>query len=94
MRGASRPPAALSWFTRPGTTLRCPAAIAATPASATSAASPTTMSGALSKASVSAASANPVRVRPGLSVVRETPVPDSSPCTASEKDCTNALLAA
>ena len=38
--------------------------------------------------------ANSVRVKPGESVVTLTPVPPSSACTASENDCTNALLAA
>ena len=44
--------------------------------------------------SAPAACSNSVRVKPGHSEVTDTPVPDSSECTASEKECTNALLAA
>ena len=39
-------------------------------------------------------SPNSVWVKPGDSVVTLTPVPPSSACTASENDCTNALVAA
>ena len=34
------------------------------------------------------------QVSAGVSEVTDTPVPDSSECTASENECTNALLAA
>ena len=79
----------------PGIAVRRPATIASTPARATSGASMHRKPGIAASASPAPAfSPNSVCVKPGHRQVTLTPVPPSSACTASENDCTNALLAA
>ena len=90
-----RPPIMLARFSSPGIAVRRPATIASTPARATSGASIQRNPGIMLSASpASAVSRNSVWVKPGHRQVTLTPVPPSSACTASENDCTNALLAA
>ena len=79
----------------PGTTVRLPASMPSIACRATAPASIQVKSGNFAAASSApAASSNSVRVKPGHSEVTDTPVPASSEWTASEKECTNALVAA
>ena len=75
--------------------VRRPATIASIPRVRRRPAAAKRNSGSASSSSrASALSPNSVCVKPGQRHVTLTPVPPSSACTASENDCTNALLAA
>src|SRR5690606_21645446 len=76
----------------PGTSQGRPARVASSAWVATSVAVIQAGPG-IGRPSMPARSANSVRVKPGSTVVRVTPVPASSPDTASPKLATNALLA-
>ena len=79
----------------PGTTVRLPASMPSIAWRATSSDSIQVKPGSFEAASSApAASSNSVLVKPGHSEVTDTPVPESSEWTASEKEWTKALLAA
>src|SRR6202000_3270478 len=91
VRGTYLPPVLTTFGTTPGTTLRLPASIPPIAASATSRGE-TCAIGMLNRSAL-AISAHSVGTGPGHNDVTDTPVPDSSSWTASEKVCTNALVA-
>jgi fructose-1,6-bisphosphatase II len=91
-RGTGPAAAAAILLSVPGTTHGRPARVAASPVVATASADCQAAPG-MDRPSMPARWWNSVRVKPGTTVVIVTPVPESSPATASPNDATNALLA-